>query len=100
MSVEFAVLAQAIDFINEDDSRLVPGSLAENVPDTARAHADEDFVEIAPVRAEKIRLRFTSNGLGQHGLARAGRANQQDALGQRAAEAFVLFRIAQKIDHL
>src|SRR5215472_3074501 len=51
--VEFAVLADAIDFIDEDDSRLVPRGLAEKLAHTFSAHADEDLGKIAAMGAEE-----------------------------------------------
>ena len=57
------------------------GGLAEDFADALSSHADEDFVEIASVRAEKMGFGFAGDGFGEHRLAGSWRANEQNALG-------------------
>src|ERR1051326_4028068 len=100
VGVEFAVLADTIDFVDEDDRRAVLGGLAEELAHALRADADKDFREIAAVRAEETSICFTSNSFSEHSLAGSRRTDEQHALGQVAPEALVFSRFAQKIHDL
>src|SRR5882672_7126309 len=94
MRVELAVLADAINFINEDDRRLVFRSLAEKLSDPFCANTNKHFSEIASVHAEELCVGFARDRLGQHGFAGSRRADEEDSLRQAAAETLILFRVA------
>ena len=53
VGIELAVLADAIDFVDENNRGLVLARLAEKLPHALGADADEHFGEITAVRAEE-----------------------------------------------
>ena len=98
--VVLAVLADGINFINENDRRFVPGCLPEELAHAFGADTDEDLGEITAMHAEEMGVGLTGNRLGQHRFARARRADQQNAFGQPATQALILLWVAQEIHHL
>ena len=95
-----ALLANGVDLINEDDAGGFLLGLLEQVTDFGSAHAHEHFHELGAGHGEERHVGFTSHGLGQHGLAGARRAHQQDALGHGCANALVLAGVVQVIHDL
>jgi len=64
------------------------------------AHADEHLDEIRPRNREERHVRFAGDGLGEQGFAGAGRADEQHALRDLAAELLELLRILEEVDDL
>ena len=64
------------------------------------ADADEHLDEVGTRDGEERHVRLTRDGAGQQRLAGAGRADQQAALGDLAAEALELLRVLEELDDL
>ena len=95
-----AGLAQGVQLVDEDDARGPVLRLGEQVADAGGADADEHLDEIGAAQAEERHVRLAGHGLGQQRLAGAGRADQQHALGDAAAQGLVLLRRLEEIDDL
>ena len=89
-----------VDLIDKDDARGILLALLEHVAHAACAHAHEHFDEIRTRDGEEGHVRLTSDGARQQRLTSARWADQQDALGNLAAEALELLRIAKEVDNL
>jgi len=87
-----------VDLIDEDDARAVAFGLVEQVTHAAGAYADEHLHELGAGNAEEGDARFPGDGLGQEGLAGAGAAYQQHALGDARAKLDELLRLLQELD--
>ena len=90
--------ADGIDLVDEHDRRSRRLCLREQVPDPARADADEQLDELGARDAEERDVSLTGDGPGEERLARAGRADQQDAARQPGAEALVAVGRLQEVD--
>ena len=95
-----ARLAQRVQLVDEDDARRPALGLVEQVAHAGGADADEHFDKIGAAKAEERHVGLAGHGLGQQRLAGAGRADEQDALGDAAAEALVLVGGLEEIDDL
>ena len=95
-----AMPAHGVDFIDEDDAGGVLLALLEEVAHAAGAHAHEHLDEVRSGDGEEGYAGFPGDGSGQQGFAGAGRADQQHALGNAAAELLEFLRLAQKFDDL
>ena len=95
-----AMAADRVDLVDEDDAGRVLLGLFEHVADAAGADADEHFDEIRARDREEGHVGFAGDGAGEQGLAGAGRADQQDAPRNAAAEALELLRVLQELDDL
>ena len=95
-----ALLANGVDLINEDDAGGFLLGLLEQVTDFGSAHAHEHFHELGAGHGEERHVGFTSHSLGQHGLAGARRAHQQDALGHGGTDLLVLLGVMEVVDDL
>ena len=62
VGIEFAVPADAIEFINENDGGFVFGGLSEESADTFGADANEDLGKIAAMSAKETGVRFAGDG--------------------------------------
>ncbi len=100
VGVEFSVLADTIDLVDENDRGAFSRGMLEQLTHALRADSDENFCEVAAMRAKKISVGLTGDGFGQHGFAGSRRANQQDAFREAAAKPLVFCRVAKKIDDL
>jgi hypothetical protein len=87
-----------VDFVDEDDARRVLLGLVEHVADTAGADTDEHFNEIRTGNREERHIGFAGDGAGEQCLTGAGRADEQHAAGNAAAETLEFLRIAQELD--
>ena len=94
-----ALAADRIDFVDEDDAGRVLLGVFEHVAHAGRAHADEHFDEVGTGDAEERHLGLAGDALGQQRLAGAGRADQQQAARNAAAELLELGRVLQEVDH-
>ncbi len=75
-----------VQLVDEDDAGCVALGLDEEVPDSGGADADEHFDEVAAADDEERNARFAGYCLGEEGFTRPGRAHEQNALGNPAAE--------------
>ncbi|OPZ58328.1 MAG: hypothetical protein BWY87_01504 [Deltaproteobacteria bacterium ADurb.Bin510] len=81
-----AMAADRVDLVDEDDAGRVLLALGEEIAHARGTHAHEHFDEVRARHAEEGHAGFAGHGLGQKRLARAGRTQQQHALGNLAAE--------------
>ncbi len=95
-----AVTADGVDLVDEDDAGGVLLALLEEVADAAGADADEHLDEVRAGDGEEGNVGFAGDGAGEQGLAGARRSDEQDALGDAAAEALELLRLAEELDDL
>src|SRR6266550_1771743 len=93
-----AVTAYRVNFVDENDARRGFLSLLKHVADARGADADEHLHEIRAADGKERHISFTRDGARQQGLASAGRADHQYALGNTATEFLKFFRITQKLD--
>ena len=94
------VATDSVDFVDEDDAGRMFLGLLEHVTHTAGTDTDEHLDEIGTGDGEERHLGLARNGLGQQGLAGAGRADHQHAARNAATEALELARITQELDQL
>ena len=92
--------ADRVELVDEDDRRRVLARLAEQAPDAGCPEAGEHLHEGGRRLREEVRARLVGHGLGEQGLAGAGRAVQQDALRHPRAERLEPPRVAQELDDL
>ena len=94
-----ALPADSVDLVDENEggSELFRG--VEEIAHAACAHANEHFNEIGAADGEERDVRFPRDGLCEQGLARAGRAYEQHALGYARAHIGEGLGILQEIDH-
>ena len=92
MAAAAAGLAQGVQLVDEDDARRPALGLGEQIAHPAGPDADEHLDEIGAAHAEERHVGLAGDGLGQQRLAGAGRADQQHALGNAAAQGLVLVR--------
>ena len=95
-----AMAADGVDLVDEDDARRRFLGLLEHVAHAAGADADEHLDEVRAGDGEEGHARLAGDGAGEQGLAGAGRADQQRALGDLAAEPGELARVLQIFDDL
>ena len=95
-----AMAADGVDFVDEDDAGRVLLALLEHVAHAAGADADEHLDEVGAGDGEEGHVGFAGDGARQQRLAGAGRADQQHALGDLAAQALELLRVLQELDDL
>jgi hypothetical protein len=95
-----AVTADSVDLIDEDDAGGVLLALLEEVADAGCADADEHLDEVRTGDGEEGDVGFTRNGAGEEGLAGAWRSDEQNALGDAAAELLELLSLAEELDDL
>ena len=89
-----------VDLVDEDDAGRVLLGLLEHVADTAGADADEHLDEVRTRDGEEGDVGLAGDGASQQGLAGAGRADQQHAARDTAAETLELLRITQELHDL
>jgi hypothetical protein len=90
--------AECIELVDEDDGRRLGARLLEEVAYAGSAHADEHLHELRTADREERHAGLAGHGLRQQRLARAGRPDQQHALGHAAAETAVFLRVLQEVD--
>ena len=95
-----AMAADRVDFIDEDDAGRILLGLVEHVAHAAGADADEHFDEVRTGNREERHVGFARDRARQQRLAGAGRADQQHAARDLAAEALEFLRVAQELDDL
>ena len=95
-----ALTADRVDLIDEHDRRRVLLGLIEQVAHTGCADADIQLNEVRTGNRQEGHAGLTCDRLGEQGLTGAGRAYEQNALGNARADRLELGRILQEIDHL
>src|SRR5205085_8325120 len=88
-----------VELVDEHDrgGRLL--GLAEQLPDPTSADPDDHLDELGPTHAEERYVRLATDRPSQQRFACARRADEQHALRNRAAQAGVLRRVLEEIDH-
>jgi hypothetical protein len=89
-----------VDLVEEDDARGIVFGLLKEVADAGSPDADEHFDEVRAGDGEEWDVGLAGDGLGQQGLAGAGRPDEQDAAGDSPAEPLELARVLQEGDDL
>ncbi len=92
--------ADRVDFVDEDDAGRVLLGLLEHVAHARGADADEHLDEVGARNGEERHVGFAGDGARNQRLAGAGRADQQHAARNLAAEPLELSGIAQEFDDL
>jgi hypothetical protein len=82
-----AHLAQRVELVDEDDARRLGLGLAKQVADARRANADEHLDELGAADREERDPGLAGDRTGEQGLSGAGRADEEAALGDAAAQA-------------
>ena len=95
-----AMAADRVDLVDEDDAGRVLLRLLEHVAHAGGADADEHLDEVRAGDGEERHVGLARDGAGGQGLTGAGRADEQHAARNAAAEALELLRIAQELDDL
>ena len=95
-----AVTADGVDLVDEDDAGRVLLALLEEVADAGGADADEHLDEVGAGDGEERDAGLAGDGAGEEGLAGARRADEQDALGDPAAELWNFFGSFEELDDL
>jgi hypothetical protein len=94
------VTSDGVDFVDEDDAGGVLLALLEEVADAGCADAYEHLDEVRTGDGEEWDVGFASDCAGQEGLAGSRRSDEEDTLGDAAAEALELLRLAEELDDL
>ena len=92
-----AVATDGVDLVDEDDGRRVLLGLLEQVADAAGADADEHLDEVRAGDRVEGHGGLAGDGAGQQGLAGAGRAVEQDALGDLGADGLELRGLLEEL---
>ena len=89
-----------VDLVHENDTGRIALRLVEQVADPAGAYPDEHLHELGTADAEERHPGLAGDGLGQQGLACAGRTNQQHAFGNPGPQLYELLRFLQEFHDL
>ena len=95
-----AMAADRVDFVDEDDAGRVLLGLLEHVAHARGADADEHLDEVGAGDGEERHVGFARDRARDQRLAGAGRADQQHAARNLAAEPLELAGVAQEFDDL
>ena len=95
-----AMAADRVDLVDEDDAGRVLLGLLEHVAHAGGADADEHLDEVRAGDGEERHVGLAGDGAREQRLAGAGRADQQHALGDPAAELLELLRVLEELDDL
>ena len=92
-----AVPPDGVDLVDEHDRRGVLLGLLEEVADPARADADEHLDEVRAGDRVERDAGLAGDGAGEQGLAGAGRAVEQHALGDLGADGLELGGLLEEL---
>ena len=92
-----AVAADGVDLVHEDDAGGVLLGLLEEVADARGADADEHLDEVGARDREERDARLARDGAREQRLTGAGRAVEQDALGDAGAERLELLGVLEEL---
>ena len=95
-----AMAADRVDLVDEDDAGGVLLRLLEHVAHAGGADADEHLDEVRAGDGEERHVGLARDRTGGQGLTGAGRADEQHAARNAAAEALEFLRIAQELHDL
>ena len=93
-----AMAADRVDLVDEDDAGRVLLALLEQVADARGADADEHLDEVGAADREERHVGFAGDRAREQRLAGSGRAHQQHALRNAAAELLELLRLLEELD--
>jgi len=91
-----AMATDGVDLVDEDDAGLVLLGLIEEVADPAGADADEHLTKSEPEMLKNGHAGLPRDRSRKKSLTRAGRAEQQHALGDAGAQALEPLRFSRK----
>src|SRR5581483_1662216 len=92
-----AVAADGVDLVDEDDAGARLLGLLEQVAHAGGADADEHLDEVRARDGEEGHAGLAGRRAREQRLARAGRAVEQDALGDARAERLELLRVLEEL---
>ena len=92
-----AVAADGVDLVHEDDAGRVLLGLLEEVAHAAGADADEHLDEVGAGDREEGHAGLACDGAGEERLTSAGRAVEEDALGDPGAERLELLGVLEEL---
>ena len=95
-----ARLAQRVELVDEDHALAEPARLGEQVAHAPRAHADVLLDEVRAGGVVEGHAGLGRDRAGEHRLAGARRAVEQDAARHSCAQRAEAFRVAQELDRL
>ena len=98
--VAAAAASDGVELVDEDDAGLVAAGVAEQASDPRGADAGIHLDEIGTAREHERHASFASDRTGEQRLAGPGRADEQYALGNAAADGREASRLAQEVDDL
>ena len=98
--VAAAAAADGVELVDEDDAGLMAARVAEQPADARRADAGVHLDEIGAAGEEERHARFAGNRSRQQRLAGSGRADEQHALRDAAADRREALRLAEEVDDL
>ena len=94
------VAANRVDLVDENDARRVLLALLEQVAHARGADADEHFDEVGAGDREERHPRLAGDCAREQRLTGAGRAVEQDALGDLRADGLELGRVLEELLYL
>ena len=92
--------AHGVDLVDEDDGGGFLLGLLEQVPDAGRAHAHIQLHKVRAGDGQEVDPGLPGHRLGDEGLARAGRAHQQHALGDAGPQGGKALRVPEELHDL
>ncbi len=92
--------SHGVDFVYEHYAGGLLLGLAEQVAHAGGAHAHEHLHEVRAGNGEERHICLARNGLGQQGLAGAGRAHQKGSLWYLAAQGGVFLGVLEEVHNL
>ena len=95
-----ALAADGVDLVDEDDRPAHLAGRLEQVAHPAGADADEHLHEVRAGDRQERHAGLAGDGPGDEGLAGAGRADEQHALGDAGADLGELLGVLQEVDDL
>jgi hypothetical protein len=90
--------ANGIQFVDEDDGRLLLAGGCEEVAHTLCTDADEHFLELGTRGEEEWDACLSGDGPGEHGLSGAGWTCEQDTFWELSTEGSKGSRVSEKGD--
>ena len=99
-TVPGALRADGIELVDEDDRRRMLARLEEELADSRGAEAGEHLDEGRGARRVEVRAGLVRDGLGEEGLAGAGRPVEEKALRHLRAEPLEALRVTEEVDDL
>ena len=87
-----------VDFIDEDEARLLFASFSEELLDSLSSHSDEHLIEIRPRAEDEVASSFAGDRPRQQRLARAGLTEEHDAFEELGTLVLVQFRVPDHLD--